>query len=88
MKTLNCSSEKAGDGLMALCCNLPLNVEIGRPVVACVDDDGALQVMTTEANWWITTDRVARLVPLRDGLAELTEWTAGLEISRYIGRID
>ncbi|MEU3622940.1 hypothetical protein BS329_39920 [Amycolatopsis coloradensis] len=88
MKTLNCSPETAEDGLVALSRHLPLTVEIGRPTVACLDNDGVIQVLTTDgATWWAYPDRAVRLVPLRDGLAEATEWCAGFEISRYIGRV-
>jgi len=78
--------QKAEDALVIVAAAVGPAVALGRPLVACLDDDGNPQFVTDTATWWAERGGIAaRLVALTGNRVELTRWQDGREIERIIG---
>lgn len=88
MQTINATAAEAEDALVALARHVPREVDLGRPLIARTEDDGAVLVVTTAAWWWLEPGgTAARLLPLGDDRAELCRWRDGVELHREIDAV-
>lgn len=87
MKTIGCTAEEAEAALLTLARHVAVGVELGRPMVAWRDDDGAVTLLTDLTDltwWWVYGSEVERVLPLSDDRVELTVYRHGVEVSRRI----
>lgn len=75
MRTINCTTDQAEYGLMALTCHVPAAVALGRPTVALHEGDH-VQYATEEGFLWLYRDRAERMCAGDDGV-EITTWQLG-----------
>lgn len=85
MRTIDVTPELAEQTLVTLAAHLPVQIEIGRPLLVC-RVGGEVYVMTVAGDWWVQPGRVERSAHLPDGRQELTCWTGRVELSRVIVR--